>query len=1061
MKPTAIIFGLKSVFRRKQKNFFGIFAICLGVSLIAGISITDQSLSTGFGMFFTYSLGEVDGSVTYANGFFNGSTAQDIGSNLMTLKNVTAYTSELSLPVTTSTAGGQISTSSVLKGIVDDPTNFGELLVSSSSSVKVSDLKANEVYIGKVLADDLRIKAGDNFNYSFTYGPMHIDQEFLVKNIVINEQRGAMANNEGIFLKLADLQKPYNFQFQQFGVNIINPVTVIYLRFSNVVSSDSDAENLVTQMKNTVSTNVPVLKTLGGVNSFHFTTDRISIKSYGKGLADALGSLLTIFGSILILAGLILIVNIQLMTIENKEKQIGIQRAVGTKNYQIILSNLTEFIITGIFGGLVGILGGAIFGWILINAFGYAFGFDGSLIPLTIPSSIPVTAFVVGFGISILAGLYPAIKASRINVIEVLRGIETKTYKSNSGSGIWGFVLGLLLTVLGLFSVMSLSKNPLDYPVAYRNVSDAESIYVSTTLLMVGILVLLSYFVSRNMILTITGLALLLYPTIQLLFVFTQIREGSGGTTAIVVMTVSLICGAVLIVGLNLDKIANLSDKIFSPFFSAVSLISFKQMSSQKTRSTLTFTIFAFILTLNIFLATWSYSARYGQEQQVNILSGESDILIISNLPLSSDIASSYMSGLETKFSSSITYATAFPDSGTTELFLNNNGTINTDKNAVNTFALDLFSVSPTTLSNGNDQMINFMLMPSKLNNTQFLFPSNYSQGLETDNKFETLDYLSDSNIQENINAWNFFSSGMGVINKTSGAEIPVIITSSIASLDLATQSTKTLKQVSDPVWLKLNNGTFQEFLIIATSPDNPIFDSTILRQVTGAPTLVSGAFVQEKWARQLAAFNPNPQFSKVNQANYFVVTSTYSVESNQNKILAQNIESWSNGDTSGTFRSQENKLYGFMSIPVYSIYETSFDGQFRVFQFMQYFTTLGFLFGVVSLLVVSVRSVQERKREIGMMRSIGIKRRDVVIALILELSVMGTIGLLIGIFNGNILAYGLVAVNGAGYMNFLIPWDTIFIYTILTLGSALFASIIPGRIASMIPPSDALRYTG
>ena len=127
----------------------------------------------------------------------------------------------------------------------------------------------------------------------------------------------------------------------------------------------------------------------------------------------------------------------------------------------------------------------------------------------------------------------------------------------------------------------------------------------------------------------------------------------------------------------------------------------------------------------------------------------------------------------------------------------------------------------------------------------------------------------------------------------------------------------------------------------------------------------------------------------------------------------------------------------------------------------MQYFTTLGFLFGVISLLVVSVRAVQERKREIGMMRSIGVKRHEVVISLILELSVMGIIGLLIGLLNGNLLAYGLVTINGAGYTSFLIPWDTIALYTAITLGSALFASIIPGRIASMIPPSDALRYTG
>ena len=51
--------------------------------------------------------------------------------------------------------------------------------------------------------------------------------------------------------------------------------------------------------------------------------------------------------------------------------------------------------------------------------------------------------------------------------------------------------------------------------------------------------------------------------------------------------------------------------------------------------------------------------------------------------------------------------------------------------------------------------------------------------------------------------------------------------------------------------------------------------------------------------------------------------------------------------------------------------------------------------------------------------------------------------------------------INSQGLEAFLIPWDIVSIYVFLTLGSAFIASIIPGRIAAMIPPSDALRYTG
>ena len=1060
MKPISIIFGVKSFVRRKQKNFFGILAIALGVSLITGITITDQSLSNGFGIFFTYGLGEIDGRVTYSNGLMNQTTANELGNDLLILHNVTAFTTELSLPVISSTEQGLISTHSMLTGINrnDNTTIFGKLIDTNNTAVSVANLGPNEVYIGQTLANDLRIHTGQSFNYSISIQGYSVENQLTIKDVIQNKERGAMSSNQAIFMDLQTLQTGFEILLHQLQVPVSQPTNVIFLKFSSSVRSVDDANFLISQMKDQLK-NTPEVVSLGGINTLGFSTDRITIKDLGKTLADALGNLLSIFGSILILAGLILIVNIQLMTVENKEKQIGIQRAVGTKNYQIILSNLTEFVINGLVGGLLGILGGILFGWILVLAFGVAFGFDGSLIPITVPASILTTAFMLGFLISVLAGLYPSIKASRINVIEVLRGLENREYKVKQGSGIWGFVFGLLLTVIGLIMVTGLSKNPLDYPSAYTNVSDAEAIYISTTFLLIGLLVLLSYFFSRRTTLTIAGISLLAYPIFQLFFIFQHIKAGNGGVNYILVMTLSLIGGSILLVSLNLDTIASISDAICSKFFSAISMISFKQMSSQKTRSTLTFAIFAFILTLNIFLASWSYSDRFGATRQVDMLAGNSDILVISSQPVPSNVANLYTTGLQTNFSS-ITNAVAIPNAQTT-LYMNPNGTIINTKNVTNTVSVNMFVLNNQTLFKDGKLLYNFNLDPQKVNTTSYSFPSAYSKGLELDGKTEPLDHFKDSNIQEDANTWEFLSSNMMVTNKTSDEKYPVIITSPMAMFDIKSQSVTYLKHEGDPIWLPLKNGTYQEFIIIATSESNPLFDSAILGMDVSANAFFGGAFVSQQWADQLAAFNPYTQVNLVNKANYFLLSTTNPVKSSANEQLSKDIEAWSNGIQSGTFRSQQGVLYGFISTSVYIIYETQFDGQFRVFEFMQYFTTLGFLFGVISLLVVSVRAVQERKREIGMMRSIGVKRHEVVISLILELSVMGIIGLIIGLINGNLLAYGLVTINGAGFTTFLIPWDTIALYTAITLGSALFASIIPGRIASMIPPSDALRYTG
>ena len=114
----------------------------------------------------------------------------------------------------------------------------------------------------------------------------------------------------------------------------------------------------------------------------------------------------------------------------------------------------------------------------------------------------------------------------------------------------------------------------------------------------------------------------------------------------------------------------------------------------------------------------------------------------------------------------------------------------------------------------------------------------------------------------------------------------------------------------------------------------------------------------------------------------------------------------------------------------------------------------------ILGLLVVASRSVAERKREIGMLRALGFRRKDILVSVVLELIVLGMIGLFLGFINGVVMGYALTNVFG-GFIQFKIPWNTIILYGLVTLFSAIFAAIIPAISASKIPASDALRYTG
>ncbi len=116
--------------------------------------------------------------------------------------------------------------------------------------------------------------------------------------------------------------------------------------------------------------------------------------------------------AISLLVGGIGIMNIMLATVLERTREIGIRRAIGAKQRDIVRQFLTEAVLISILGGLMGIAFGFSLSWIIAAAAGWS---------TEVTTASIVIAFSVSVGIGLVFGIYPAVQAAKLDPIEAIR----------------------------------------------------------------------------------------------------------------------------------------------------------------------------------------------------------------------------------------------------------------------------------------------------------------------------------------------------------------------------------------------------------------------------------------------------------------------------------------------------------------------------------------------------------------------------------------------------------------------------------------------------------------
>jgi putative ABC transport system permease protein len=222
-------------------------------------------------------------------------------------------------------------------------------------------------------------------------------QPFKVIGVMESKGTGAMGNDQDdvVFVPYTTVQKKLQ------GIQHINQITV-----SAASANTAPVAEAITQA-------LRVRHKLVGQDPDDFMVRTMEeMASVRTETTRTMTTLLAAIAGVSLLVGGIGIMNIMLVSVTERTREIGLRMAIGARGRDVLLQFLVEAIVLSLFGGLLGIG----MGYLLSGA---AERF------LQWPTSIPPEAIGMAFGFAAVTGVffgfYPAMKASRLDPIEALR----------------------------------------------------------------------------------------------------------------------------------------------------------------------------------------------------------------------------------------------------------------------------------------------------------------------------------------------------------------------------------------------------------------------------------------------------------------------------------------------------------------------------------------------------------------------------------------------------------------------------------------------------------------
>lgn len=382
--------ALRNIWRRKARSALTIFGVGIGIFALVTMGALSQSLSKSTQVGIDYFSGRI--LVTKDSGGFGGPFAvgpqlpSSLTDRIEVIEGVDRAYPTLSLVAEPDAEISFTSTPPTVQGVPPAESGEDEFQLELSEGRKLRAGDTGKTVIGSSLVQQEGLGVGDTV-----------------------ELRGERFEVVGTLLRTG--ARPDSFYF----VSLDDALALS----RNITQFSTGTEELVTNINVFPEEGVDSTVLTEKIESTISGVDGTPPKELQKTLEDASAVFnLIVLGSALIavLVGSLSVINTMIMSVAERRKEIGVKRVVGARARHILRETITETGLIGLIGGVIGFLGSALLTTV-INSITRK---DGLELFLLTPE---LAATAIGFAVvlGILAGLYPAWRATRIKPVKVLR----------------------------------------------------------------------------------------------------------------------------------------------------------------------------------------------------------------------------------------------------------------------------------------------------------------------------------------------------------------------------------------------------------------------------------------------------------------------------------------------------------------------------------------------------------------------------------------------------------------------------------------------------------------